>query len=398
VQASVCPARATVFTMKTALSVSDAAAAVRATSTTALTLSAVLALTGSLHGQDSFGSDDPVGLTLGMARAGTTTLYQTQGGATYWDTDRPDRDAPYGVPYTQTVDVGRWLVAYSYDYTSEDGLRAGRTDLTSAQLFMPPSTYTSVPTSMTTQTHQLEALYGWDGDWTVFAQLPVHVKHMDNVTSTGQTFGTSSSGVGDVLLGGVRTLGEIDGEMVQVHIGLAIPTGSFDERDDDQNGMSQMLPYTMQLGTGTFGLYPGVTYKQQRETWSWGLQARGDTNIGKNSDDWGASNTLTLNGWMQRPLSERTSASVRLEGHSWGDYHGQSAELEARQDENPANNEKFQGGTRVDLLAGMNFDLGPGHERTQRIALEAGLPLDEWNDGPQLSVEWFVSLGWQMAF
>jgi len=366
---------------------------------TAVAATATLALAPSTAAQTSIGSDDPHELALGMAPyAGSSLLFSSQGEVAYWDHDRPDRDAPLGVPFTQTLDVGQWLVAYTYHYTSKEGLRDGSVDFTSANLFAPPFNYTVLPTEMTTQTHQLEALYGWDGDWTVFARLPVHVKDMDNLTSTMATFETSSSGIGDVMLGGARTVGEIDGELIQLHIGLSIPTGSIDERDRDQNGMSQLLPYTMQLGTGTFDLHPGVTYKMQLESWSWGLQGRGRIHIEKNSDDWAVSDGFTFSGWAQTPFNDTTSGSLRVELNSWGDYHGENLELEARQNENPLNDEAFQGGMRIDLLAGLNVDLGRDSQRSQRVVIEGGVPVDEWLDGPQLSVEWLLTVGYQLGF
>jgi len=376
-------------------------------------IATALLLASSAGAQDAFGSDDPLALTRAMLPfAGSTVVASSQDttgvpstdddGFTFWDTDRPDRDSPYGVMNTQVLDVGQWLVSYTYQYQSFDRLRDSRDNLGPAQLFA--AGFTVASTGMDAETHQLQALYGWDGDWTMFATLPIHVREMDNVTSGGNSFSTRSSGIGDLILGGIRTVGEIDGEIVRVHFGLEIPTGSIDETDADATGTERILPFRMQPGSGTFNLRPGITYQAQLETWSWGVQGHGRVHIEKNSDDWAVGDRFDLSLWAQRPLSDNLAGSLRFDYHSWGDYHGQSTArdpgLTTGPDptRNPIESLKNQGGTRADVVGGFNLDLDRAEGRTNRLALEIGVPIDQWLDGPQLALDWLATFGWQLSF
>jgi hypothetical protein len=42
------------------------------------------------------------------------------------------------------------------------------------------------------------------------------------------------------------------------------------------------------------------------------------------------------------------------------------------------------------------FDLGP--LKTQRLALEGGMPVYQHLDGPQLETDWLITAGWQFAW
>jgi hypothetical protein len=54
-----------------------------------------------------------------------------------------------------------------------------------------------------------------------------------------------------------------------------------------------------------------------------------------------------------------------------------------------------QGGSRVDLALGLNlWHTGNG----ARFAIEAGVPVYQNLDGPQLGTEWFMTTGLQFAW
>ena len=61
-------------------------------------------------------------------------------------------------------------------------------------------------------------------------------------------------------LGIVTDYDLLGAEWLHLTLGLSIPTGSIKEGDRDVTGQSMRGPYSMQLGTGTFDLLPGVTW------------------------------------------------------------------------------------------------------------------------------------------
>ena len=61
----------------------------------------------------------------------------------------------------------------------------------------------------------------------------------------------------------------------------------------------------------------------------------------------------------------------------------------------PTADPKLQGGRRLDILAGINLFLPGGGFGANRLALEAGLPVYEHLDGPQMSADWSLTANWR---
>ena len=57
-----------------------------------------------------------------------------------------------------------------------------------------------------------------------------------------------------------------------------------------------------------------------------------------------------------------------------------------------------RGGERIDLLAGVNLFRNEGKLKGNRISIEAGLPVYQSLDGPQLETDWIFKVAWQWAF
>lgn len=361
-------------------------------------LPALLLAAPTVTAQD-FGEDDDPALTLrrlAMFGGAGFQVGPRQGEPEiYWEFSRIDAVPPASLFHTVAMVEDDWMIGYRFFYQSYDGMRDGRHDKSTSDLLGPSTGYTSTPKDMTTQTHVFEGLYGYDDDWTLFAMVPYVRKDMTTATLTGD-YDTDAEGIGDLRIGVIRTLEEKENSMFRAHLGLGIPTGSYDERDHDNTGQNITLPYMMQLGTGTYDLYPGATYMRQMDGWTWGVQTYGRVHIGKNDDDWAVSDWNQLSGWYSKEVSETVAASLRLSLFSWGDDHGENEDLDP--DTNPANDPHRQGGDRLDLFGGMNFELGDGYDQLHRLAFEVGVPVDEWLDGPQLSTEWLATVGWQLSF
>ena len=61
-------------------------------------------------------------------------------------------------------------------------------------------------------------------------------------------------------------------------------------------------------------------------------------------------------------------------------------------------NPDFQGGERSNLGGGVNLVGQSGPLRGHRLALEVEAPIYEDLNGPQMSMDWMVTLGWQKSF
>ena len=94
------------------------------------------------------------------------------------------------------------------------------------------------------------------------------------MTRTGRRFTTRTQGLGDIKIGALYELWRGEGARVIALGTLSIPTGDISERDETPMG-NVILPYPMQLGSGTFDLQPGVTYLGNEDRWAWGAHASG---------------------------------------------------------------------------------------------------------------------------
>ena len=114
----------------------------------------------------------------------------------------------------------------------------------------------------------------------------------------------------------------------------------------------------------------------------------------ENDDGWFRSNSMRVDLWAGTELADDLTGTLRVQADWWGDLHNFDPELDRTQ--SPAEDSLRFGGSRVNLYGGLSWDLDD--ERTNQIALEVGAPVEEWLDGPQLSQELSLLLGWRANF
>jgi hypothetical protein len=194
-----------------------------------------------------------------------------------WTSGRPDGHAPIGVMGDHTHSAGEWMFSYRYRFMDMDGNREGTDNLSDAEVLQQ---FPVTPVRMTMQMHALGVMYAPTNDLTLMAMVPYVFKEMDHVTRRGVRFTTNSEGFGDIKLTALYKVLDQSQQRLHLNIGMSFPTGSIEERDNTPAGDDQILPYPMQIGSGTFDLLPGITYLGQSNNWSWGSQAIRDAALG----------------------------------------------------------------------------------------------------------------------
>ena len=106
-------------------------------------------------------------------------------------------------------------------------------------------------------------------------------------------------------------------------------------------------------------------------------------------------NKLDLSLWIAKKLAQSTSLSFRLNGLDWGNIDGADTKL-LPMPTVPTKDPNLRGGTRIDALVGINF-VTPGLT-SLRLAAEAGAPVYQDLDGPQLETDLVFTLGAQFTF
>ena len=310
-----------------------------------------------------------------------------------WSAARPDGHAPIGVMGDHAHKKGEFMVSYRYMLMNMDGNRDGTNSLSNSEVLQD---FMVTPVDMTMQMHMFGAMYAVSDDVTLMAMVPYVSKEMEHLTRMGSRFTTNSEGFGDIKTTALYTIFNQDKQRIHLNLGASFPTGSINERDDTPAGDDQILPYPMQIGSGTFDLLPGITYLGQSEKGSWGAQALTTLRLGKNNNGYRLGNQYQLSGWVARNWTDWLSTSLRLTGKTWGDIDGADDRLNPMMI--PTADPNLRSGTQINLGFGVNLYAPEGNLQGSRLAMEFELPILRDLDGPQLETDWQLTLGLQSSF
>ena len=313
--------------------------------------------------------------------------------ADHWNSSRPDSHAPIGVMGDHTHQVGEWMWSYRYMHMAMQNNRSGSSRISDAQVL---NQFMVVPTDMRMDMHMFGGMYAPFEHLTLMFMLPVIDLSMNHLARTGARFRIDSSGLGDIKISGLYVLRDARRWRAHLNLGLSLPTGSIDETGDTPMGINQPLPYSMQLGSGTYDLLAGITFLGQVNQWSWGSQTNVTFRLGENDNHYNLGDQLDFTAWLARTLSKTVSGSMRFAIAQWGNIDGADPRLNRRAV--PTADPDRRGGTRLDLLIGLNWQAQTGLLAGNRLAVEIGAPIYQHLDGPQLSTDWLGTVGWQYAF
>jgi len=304
-----------------------------------------------------------------------------------WNSARPDSHAPISVMGEHTHNAGEFMLSYRNMPMNMSGLQDG-TKTVSAQEAIN-SGYTMVPTKMTMNMHMFGLMYAPSNQTTAMVMLPYLEKDMDmQMGMMGMTMSMDSKGAGDMKVGALHNIFSEEGQRLHLNLMMSLPTGSIDEENDS----GAVLPYAMQLGSGTFDLLPGITYTGQAEAFSYGAQAQATIRMGGNDRDYTLGNRVKIQGWAQMPVHQRVSLSVRLAYEDWQKIDGEDAALNPMM--TPAADADLQGGNVLSAGAGMNLTLPAGN----RLAIEYSKELAQDLDGLQMAQDDSLTVAWQFSF
>lgn len=323
-----------------------------------------------------------------------------------------DGHAPIGVMGDHIHKKGEWMLSYRYKYMDMEGNRISDADVSPdfivtniANRFGMPATLRVVPTKMTMEMHMFGAMYA-PTDWLTLMVMGMYMdKSMDHVTYMGMagttvrgTFNTKSSGIGDTKVSGMFKLMDEGIHKVHLNAGISLPTGDTDETDDILTPMggtpTVTLPYAMQLGSGTYDFLPGITYSATQDKFNWGAQYMGTVRISDNDGySWGDKHEVTS--WLSYQWQHWLSTSVRVAYRHEDQIDGIDSRIALPVQTADPNN---YGGDTVMLNFGVNIAGQTGGLRGHRLAFEAGLPIHQDLNGPQMETDLVITGGWQYAF
>ena len=120
------------------------------------------------------------------------------------------------------------------------------------------------------------------------------------------------------------------------------------------------------------------------------------SSIDENERDYTLGNRYRLSAWTQLKVFDWFGPSVRLDWHAWEDIQGADPRLDPNR--NPAFDASKQSGARLDLLLGLNFYAPEGPLKGNRLSVEGGIPIYQNIAGPNMAVDWLLTVGWSFSF
>lgn len=313
----------------------------------------------------------------------------------------PDGHAPIGVMGDHGHKTGEWMLSYRSMVMNMQGLQTGMDAVETADLLRD---FKQVPTRMDMKMHMIGAMFAPHDRITFMAMINhqqhymemeggSHPSHGKSHASHMSTHEMSSAGLGDVKGESLLSLWRTHHLNLIGNIGVSFPTGSI-----TQTGMpGNLLPYPMQLGSGSFEAMPGITLFGFYGNWFYGSQLRGVFPLHRNGSNYRHGNVVTATAWGARWVSDWLNLGGRLLFLQRGGITGNHPDLDPRM--SPSHHPDFRGGTWLDLAVSSNLIVPSGKPLAgQRLAIEFQMPIYQNLTGTQLKNRWRLTLGLQCAF
>lgn len=241
--------------------------------------------------------------------------------------------------------------------------------------------------------------------WSWNLLIPYIVQETDHVANDSlPTIGPDfarfiirSEGVGDITINPSYLAYNQEGHTLTLHSGLSLPTGSIKERGDSPApGVSNHLPYTMQIGSGTFDYLPGITYVYSAGKTRVGAQALATIRLEKNSRGYALGNRLAVSAWVRTRVLNWLEPSLTLSAQTWGRIEGVDKDfshfLGSFFPATVTDPNNF-GGEKVTVTGGMSF-IGQDDFAGQTLQVSFGAPVYQRLNGPQPREIWRMGLSW----
>jgi hypothetical protein len=310
---------------------------------------------------------------------------------------RPDAHAPIGVMGDHLHKKGGFMMSFRYMNMVMEGNKSGTDDISDNTIY---DDVMVAPQDMTMDMYMLGIMYAPSDKLTVMLMqnyvqkdmgLRARMMLMNGMTML-RDFSTSSASLGDLKINAMYRLFNNHKTSLHLNGGLSLPVGDIENRDNTPTMDDVKLPYAMQLGSGTFDVTLGATFKGSFTNTSWGTQFLSVLRTGRNSEDYRFGNTCKLNLWGAYNLSKYFSVSVRMLAVSQGKLNGVDTDL------NPVMmttaNVNNYGNDTLKTFIGVNIAFPQNSIlKDLRFGIEAGTPIYEDYNGIQMNENLNLNFG-----
>ena len=264
--------------------------------------------------------------------------------------------------------------------------------------------FPALPTNMQMYMTMIGAAYSFSDDFAVMGMTSYIENTMRMNLSNGNDFTMTSGGVGDVtLLAKYRAYADdnlVPTNQVSVLFGLSLPSGSINKKfsnhtNDTFNG--SLLPFKMQLGSGTVDPIIGLTYQGSRDPFWWGFNTQLEGHIYDNEQGYRRAQELRYDFYAMKQVHDKVVVHAQLNGWYEGKFSdeaydvrvlgaGHNALSTANNLISPLFDPDNYGGHKLHFGLGVQFQPLPLHV----MELTASVPIHQDLNGPQLQDNWMV--------
>jgi hypothetical protein len=220
-------------------------------------------------------------------------------------------------------------------------------------------------------------------------------------------FKMKSDGLGDTMFMSKYLLYADDKliptSQLSLFVGASLPTGSIDERNTEHPmamRQGELLPYGMQLGSGTYDPILGFVYSGSSSPYWWGANALYTGRLYDNDRNYRLGDEVRVDLYGMYQARHDLVFELQLNGKTWGGIKGEMDEAVSGQSGRvvrgngnspymtPLWNPDNYGGSKIGVTAGVQWQPAP----LSILELSVGAPLYQHLDGPQLGEAYRVML------
>jgi hypothetical protein len=320
---------------------------------------------------------------------------------------------PLNIPGGGIPEPHEYRLKVSQMIMSMGPLRDGTTNLSEGSQLLPGGPYAVVPSAMQMYMTMIGGAYSFTDNFALMAMTSYRFNRMQMEfgpvipAALGAGFTMESQGFGDTKLLGKYRLYSDDNlapkDQVSALFGVSLPTGNIDKKFRNnpvpgQNGT--ILPFKMQLGSGTFDPIIGVAYQGSQDPFWYGATALYTARVYDNNRGYQQGDEFRLDLYGMYQYHEKSVAFLQLNG-SWEDRYSDEPDAgrlgQGHLGGNPANgflspvfDPANYGGRKLAVTAGVQWQPLP----LNVIELNGSVPFYQDLRGPQLKEDFRVMLSW----
>lgn len=285
-----------------------------------------------------------------------------------------------------------WMFIYHYTFFHKSDLALGEDTISDEEGFKK---YQVVPSFMDIHSYMFHLMYSPTSNLTLSIKMSYLDKEMKNITKQGNTFISKTEGINDASISLNYKIFEFnEGKTSKYWYGVSqlnVPTGSIDEKTE-----TAILPYTMQLGSGSYRLKVGLGYTEITDDALWGSILSFSSSLKKNNANYKYGDDFQFKLWYQREIINDLSFNFDVNYFNEGSMEGEDLRLD-RTMSSTADYYNY-GFKRIDLSLGFTWLIKSSQKMHHIVGIKYTHPL--WQDvqGIQLQTQMNATLYWQTTY